>query len=133
MGGLNATIFAYGATGAGKTYTIQGNGESPGILMQSVNDLMEAFESDSIFKASIKLSYIEVYNEVLRDLLVTEDKHINIREDPEKGVVVSGASIFNTTSKKDIKTLIGIGDKNRTKESTEANEFSSRSHSVILM
>ena len=116
MSGINATIFAYGATGAGKTHSILGSKESPGVLVQSVSDLMNTFNSDKIFKATIRFSYIEVYNEILRDLLVAEDKQIDIREDPEKGVIVAGCSEVQASTKKEILTMIKIGNRNRTKE-----------------
>ena len=103
------------------------------MLVQSVSDLMNTFNSDKIFKATIRFSYIEVYNEILRDLLVAEDKHIDIREDPEKGVIVAGYSEVQATTKKEILTMIKIGNRNRTKEQTHSNEASSRSHAVILM
>lgn len=98
-----------------------------------MNELLGMFNSEKIFKATIRFSYIEVYNEVLRDLLVTDDKNIDIREDPERGVVVSGVSEILTSSKKEILTMIKIGNKNRTKEATASNEASSRSHAVVLM
>lgn len=104
--GLNATIFAYGATAAGKTYTMLGNDENPGVLKQSVNELMNMFESDKYYQATLRFSYIEVYNELLRDLLVAEDKPIDIREDPEKGIIINGVSEVVTTSKREVNTMI---------------------------
>ena len=104
--GLNATIFAYGATGCGKTYTMLGTKENPGILGQSVTDLMNLFDSEKYFRATLRFSYLEVYNEVIRDLLVAEDKPIDIREDPDKGIVVNGISEVITNSKKEVLTII---------------------------
>lgn len=104
--GLNCTIFAYGPTGAGKTFTILGTNEKPGLMIHSVHDLMAQFDSGKFMSCSLRFSYIEVYNEVLRDLLVSQDKPIDIREDPEQGVVINGVSEVVTTSKKEIMTMI---------------------------
>ena len=81
--GFNATVFAYGATGAGKTYTMLGTGEDPGIMARSLNELFELIEKSSGKEYKLKMSYLEVYNETLRDLLVKGD-NLEMREDPLK-------------------------------------------------
>lgn len=83
-----------------------GSEENPGILKQSVNDLMNMFESEKYSRAVMRFSYIEVYNEILRDLLVADDKPIDIREDPEKGIIINGVSEVVTTSKREVNTMI---------------------------
>ena len=88
--GFNATIFAYGATGAGKTYTMMGNQKNPGVIPQTLDylfDLVNAREKGSVV---IKVSYVEVYNEVIRDLLTSEDTPLDIWEDPERGITING-------------------------------------------
>jgi len=104
--GLNATIFAYGASQTGKTYTIMGNGENSGIIGFAVNDLTTMMESGERMGAVLKISYVEIYNEVIRDLLSTDEKNIDIREDPVKGIFLNNVSEVSTTIKKDIMKMI---------------------------
>lgn len=104
--GLNGTVFAYGASQSGKTFTMMGTVESPGIVALSVNDLVAMTEASSHSGTVLKMSFVEIYNEVLRDLLVDNDKPLEIREDPVKGIVLSGVSEITTTVKKDIMKMI---------------------------
>jgi kinesin family member 18/19 len=130
--GYNATIFAYGATGAGKTHTMSGSQDAPGIMPQMVNYLYKTYESTLASSAdSIKVSYIEVYNEVIRDLLTSEDTPIDIREDPVRGISIAGVTEVTAESYGEVMAMLRVGNKNRTKEPTEANEVSSRSHAVF--
>jgi hypothetical protein len=129
--GLNTTIFAYGATGSGKTYTIQGNRDDPGIVGHIISDLFSMKEENKAKLITYKISYIEVYNENLRDLLTSVDKPVDIREDPQKGVFLIGANDILANNRKEIMTMIKIGNRNRMEESTTKNEYSSRSHSVL--
>jgi kinesin family protein 18/19 len=102
--GFNATVFAYGATGAGKTYTMVGNGENPGVMVRSLSDLFDLVEKqvDKNYKA--KISYLEVYNETLRDLLRDSDAsgEIDMREDPHKGMVLVGLNEIMVNNAADI-------------------------------
>lgn len=105
--GYNSTIFAYGATGAGKTYTMLGTAEIPGIIPRVIQQLLECVTSDKNSIYQIKLSFIEVYNENLRDLLNPESTvALDLREDPEKGVVVSGITEIFTSNLEDTVSLI---------------------------
>lgn len=81
------------------------------------------------------MSYIEIYNETLRDLLImnSSEKALEMREDPQKGMQVAGATEVLCTSVSEIMTLLRIGNKNRTTEATDANEQSSRSHAILTM
>ena len=79
----------------------------------------------------IKLSYIQVYNEIIQDLLTEENKTLEIREDPIRGTSVSGCSEIITNSPSEIMTILKIGSKNRAKEQTKSNMVSSRSHAVL--
>jgi kinesin family protein 18/19 len=91
MNGYNATVFAYGATGAGKTYTMMGVEDTPGIMGRTLNNLFEkiaSIQSNGIYKVSI--SYLEIYNEKIRDLLTGKLDNLELQEDPAKGVIVSG-------------------------------------------
>lgn len=102
MEGYNASVFAYGATGAGKTYTMLGSEDNPGIMMNSISELFDSIDDYSNNRDyKIKISYIEVYNEVLKDLLNNKSE-LELREDPVKGVVVAGVTEIMTTNTDEI-------------------------------
>ncbi|CAH1273128.1 KIF19 [Branchiostoma lanceolatum] len=129
--GFNATVFAYGATGAGKTYTMLGTEHEPGVMARSLNDLFEEMHRTSenmVYQVS--MSYLEIYNEMIRDLLNPESGYLELREDT-KGVQVTGLSEVNAKSTKEVMELLQQGNKQRTQEPTKANKTSSRSHAVL--
>ncbi|XP_063961973.1 kinesin-like protein KIF19 [Lytechinus pictus] len=130
--GYNATVFAYGATGAGKTYTMLGTDNEPGIMAQALNDLfteMESKKEEKIF--SVTMSYLEIYNEMIRDLLFPSSGFLDLREDASGNVQVAGIKQISTTSTTEIMNLLMQGNKERTQEPTAANKTSSRSHAVL--
>jgi kinesin family protein 18/19 len=130
--GYNATVFAYGATGAGKTFTMLGSGDQQGIMSLTLNDLFSEVESRKQDKDfAVKVSYVEVYNEMIKDLLSTEDNNLDLREDPVKGVCVAGVTEIGTNNTSEVMALLKVGNKNRTMEPTGANVVSSRSHAVL--
>jgi kinesin family protein 18/19 len=132
LNGYNATVFAYGATGAGKTFTMMGHNDKPGLMMMTLNALYAQLQQNSAYKDfTVKVSYLEVYNEAIRDLLSAEDTNLDLREDPEKGVCVAGISEFEINSTQEVLGLLKVGNKNRIMESTGANVASSRSHAVL--
>jgi len=132
MAGYNATVFAYGATGAGKTYTMLGTEEQPGLMMLSIEELFRQIEEQSDERDyKLRVSYIEVYNEVLKDLLNGKNDSLDLREDNVKGVCVAGVMEIMTTNTAEIMDHIRVGNRNRTKEFTQANDASSRSHAVL--
>ena len=96
--GYNATIFAYGATGAGKTYTMMGTSQSPGLMFLSMRELFSRINTITDKKYVVKLMYIQVYNEVIQDLLTAESKALDIREDPIHGTSIAGCSEIITNS-----------------------------------
>jgi len=103
MQGYNASVFAYGATGAGKTYTMLGTEDEPGIMMLSIDELfkqIEVFSQQRDYK--LKVSYVEVYNENIKDLLVDRDEYLELREDTVKGVCVAGVNEIMTTNVEEI-------------------------------
>jgi kinesin family protein 18/19 len=105
--GFNATVFAYGATGAGKTYTMVGNGDNPGVMVRSLNDLFTLVEKQEAKFCKITISYIEVYNETLRDLLTDDSNNeLDIREDPLKGVSIVGIKEVIVTNVMDVFRLL---------------------------
>ena len=131
VNGYNATVFAYGATGAGKTYTMLGDDGNPGIMPYTLKELFNEIKlyPDKEFK--VKLWYLEIYNENIRDLLVNNSENLELREDPIKGLIVNGITEKETNSSEDILSLLKRGNKNRTTEETDANETSSRSHAIL--
>ena len=138
LNGYNSTTLAYGVTGTGKTHTIFGdlaldNGED-GIAIKAVEYLFEKltkeyFDNDY----EIKVSYIEIYNENVIDLLNNENENISLMiiEEPNKGVYVHNVKEFIINSSFDLKKLISQGNKKRTMASTNQNKFSSRSHAIL--
>ncbi|KAJ3265083.1 kinesin-like protein Klp5 [Chytriomyces hyalinus] len=137
--GFNATVFAYGATGCGKTHTITGTPSDPGIIHRTMTHLFtrinQLSETQSTFKTTV--SYLEVYNETIRDLLVTSSNRapqsqLDLREDDEhRRVTVSNLSEHSPKSVEDVIALMELGNSNRIKAFTEANAVSSRSHAVL--
>ena len=84
MEGFNATVFAYGATGSGKTHTMLGNESSPGLMPSTLRDLWRAIGTRTDKVYSVTVSYVEIYNENIRDLLTATDEYLDLREDPIK-------------------------------------------------
>ncbi|KAM4697773.1 kinesin-like protein KIF19 [Rhinophrynus dorsalis] len=132
ISGYNATVFAYGPTGTGKTYTMLGMDCEPGIYIRTLNDLFKAIEetSDSM-DYSVSMSYLEIYNELIRDLLNPSSGVLELREDSKGSIQIPGITEFSTTNAKEIMQLLRKGNKQRTQEPTAANKTSSRSHAVL--
>ncbi|NXU21999.1 KI18B protein, partial [Thalassarche chlororhynchos] len=131
LNGYNCSVFAYGATGAGKTYTMLGSEKSPGIMYLTMVELYKRIEARKEEKScEVLVSYQEVYNEQIHDLLEPKGP-LAIREDPEKGVVVQGLSFHQPASAEQLLEMLANGNKNRTQHPTDANATSSRSHAVF--
>ncbi|XP_067259891.1 kinesin-like protein KIF19 [Chanodichthys erythropterus] len=132
IAGYNATVFAYGPTGAGKTYTMLGLDSEPGIYIRTLNDLFRAIEdSTEDLNCSVYMSYIEIYNEMIRDLLNPSSGYLELREDAKGEIRIAGITEFSTCNAKEIMALLTKGNKQRTQESTAANKTSSRSHAIL--
>ncbi|KAH9814641.1 P-loop containing nucleoside triphosphate hydrolase protein [Melampsora americana] len=131
LDGFNATVFAYGATGCGKTHTITGTPEAPGIVYLLMKDLFGriASEADDM-TVEISISYLEIYNETIRDLLNPNAPILNLRE-ANSSVSVPGLTTSTPESASDVIRLISTGNAHRTVHGTEANAVSSRSHAVL--
>ncbi|KAJ2756097.1 tubulin-dependent ATPase kip3 [Coemansia pectinata] len=131
MHGYNATVFAYGATGCGKTYTISGCAEDPGVVFLTMQELFDRIAiAEDERTVEVALSYLEVYNETIRDLLC-ESGPLALREDAKLGVTVAGLSEHVPHSVTEVMDLMVRGNANRTMSPTEANAVSSRSHAVL--
>ncbi|KAK1163744.1 kinesin-like protein KIF19 [Acipenser oxyrinchus oxyrinchus] len=132
ISGYNATVFAYGPTGCGKTYTMLGTDREPGIYVQTLNDLFKAIEETSDdMQYSVSMSYLEIYNEMIRDLLNPSAEFLDLREDSKGVIQVAGITEVSTINAKEIMQLLMKGNKQRTQEPTAANQTSSRSHAVL--
>lgn len=134
LDGYNATVFAYGATGCGKTHTITGTVQDPGIIFLTMQELFERISDRSEEKTcEISLSYLEIYNETIRDLLVPGGSKggLMLREDANQAVSVAGLSSHHPQNVQEVMDMIVRGNDYRTMSPTEANATSSRSHAVL--
>uniref|UniRef100_A0A8C3AK19 Kinesin family member 13B n=1 Tax=Cyclopterus lumpus TaxID=8103 RepID=A0A8C3AK19_CYCLU len=133
--GYNACIFAYGQTGSGKSYTMMGSAEQPGLIPRLCSSLFsrtvrEAREGECF---TVEVSYMEIYNEKVRDLLDPKGNRqaLRVREHKVLGPYVDGLSRLAVACYKDIESLMSEGNKSRTVAATNMNEESSRSHAVF--
>ena len=131
LSGCNASVFAYGCTGSGKTHTMVGSAEKPGTMVLTLEHLFERMKSNPGAQMKAKMSYLEIYNETIRDLLSPSSKKLALRESQDTGVTVSGLSEFEATSAKQVMEVLAKGNECRTVEATAANEASSRSHAIL--
>uniref|UniRef100_A0A8C3XLM7 plus-end-directed kinesin ATPase n=1 Tax=Chelydra serpentina TaxID=8475 RepID=A0A8C3XLM7_CHESE len=136
--GYNVCIFAYGQTGAGKSYTMMGKQEESqaGIIPQLCEELFEQINDNSNeeISYSVEVSYMEIYCERVRDLLNPKNKgNLRVREHPLLGPYVEDLSKLAVTSYTDIADLMDAGNKARTVAATNMNETSSRSHAVFTI
>uniref|UniRef100_A0A452Q9E0 Kinesin-like protein KIF19 n=1 Tax=Ursus americanus TaxID=9643 RepID=A0A452Q9E0_URSAM len=132
ISGYNATVFAYGPTGCGKTYTMLGTDHEPGIYVRTLNDLFRAIEETSDdMEYEVSMSYLEIYNEMIRDLLNPALGYLELREDSKGVIQVAGITEVSTINAKEVMQLLMKGNRQRTQEPTAANQTSSRSHAVL--
>ncbi|CAL1700561.1 unnamed protein product [Somion occarium] len=135
LDGFNATIFAYGATGCGKTHTISGTDVDPGIIYLTMADLFQEIEDRrEDYNVDVMVTFLEIYNEEIRDLLAepgspTQRGGLQIRED--KVVKVAGLVELRPNTADEVKQIVLQGNLRRTQSPTHANETSSRSHAVL--
>jgi kinesin family protein 18/19 len=131
--GYNGCVFAYGPTGTGKTHTMLGNNNVAGLCSLSLRAIFDKRRSMPNHEILINVSYVEIYNEQIRDLLIPNSKenYLDLREDPIKGVSLAGATEFKVDSVDEVMNLLFQGNKRRTTEATNANQTSSRSHAVF--
>ncbi|RMZ90200.1 hypothetical protein DV736_g2580, partial [Chaetothyriales sp. CBS 134916] len=134
LDGYNATVFAYGATGCGKTHTITGTAQQPGIIFLTMQELFDRIAECQEEKVTeISLSYLEIYNETIRDLLVPGETKggLMLREDSHQAVSVAGLSSHQPHNANEVMEMIVQGNERRSMSPTEANATSSRSHAVL--
>jgi len=138
--GYNATMLAYGQTGTGKTFTMEGfsnslNDPNKGIIPRSMEEIFKYIENSSNKSKTfmVRASYLQIYNEVITDLLKKDMSPLQIREDKKKGVFVEGLSEWVVRSPIDIYNLMKDGMRNRATAATNMNDVSSRSHAVFII
>ncbi|KAL9605600.1 MAG: hypothetical protein Q9179_001217 [Wetmoreana sp. 5 TL-2023] len=142
MEGYHGTIFAYGMTGTGKTYTMQGTATSPGVIPLAIADIFSYIRETPHREFLLRVSYLEIYNEKIHDLLspaatgapglgTSQPEEIKLREDSKRGVYASPLKEEIVQSPTQLLRVIARGDHSRRTRSTQHNAQSSRSHAVV--
>ncbi|APA11460.1 hypothetical protein sscle_08g062300 [Sclerotinia sclerotiorum 1980 UF-70] len=135
--GYNNCIFAYGQTGSGKSYSMMGYGKDAGVIPKICQDMFERIgelQKDKNLKCTVEVSYLEIYNERVRDLLNPSTKgNLKVREHPSTGPYVEDLAKLVVSSFQEIENLMDEGNKARTVAATNMNETSSRSHAVFTL
>ncbi|KAL3252325.1 hypothetical protein MRX96_017648 [Rhipicephalus microplus] len=135
--GYNGTVFAYGQTGCGKSFSMQGAPRAPqqkGIIPRSFEHVFEAIAAADSSKYLVHASYLEIYNEDVRDLLAEDTrKRLDLKEHPDKGVYVPGLSLVPVHDVSSCESVMERGWRNRSVGATLMNADSSRSHSIFTI
>ncbi|CAF0918185.1 unnamed protein product [Rotaria sp. Silwood1] len=135
--GFNGTIFAYGQTGTGKTFTMEGvrsQVELRGIIPSSFAHIFDSISHTTSRQFLVRASYLEIYNESIRDLLSRDqNKRLQLQEHPKEGVHVHDLSSFITKNIQEIEHVMTTGNLNRSTGATNMNEHSSRSHAIFII
>ena len=142
MEGYHGTVFAYGMTGTGKTFSMQGTATSPGVIPLAITDIFSYIRETPSREFLLRVSYLEIYNEKIHDLLSTppagtvgpgvpQQEEIKLREDSKRGVYASPLKEEIVQSPTQLLRVIARGDHARRTSSTQFNARSSRSHAVV--
>ncbi|XP_064636553.1 kinesin-like protein KIF3A isoform X2 [Lineus longissimus] len=136
--GFNGTIFAYGQTGTGKTFTMEGIRSVPELRGIIPNSFAHVFghiaKAEDDVRFLVRVSYLEIYNEEVRDLLGKDQTHrLEVKERPDVGVYVKDLSAFVVNNADDMDRIMTLGNKNRVVGSTNMNATSSRSHAIFTV
>lgn len=129
MQGFNGAVFMYGQTTSGKTYTMLGRPDLPGILPLSIKDIFE-LASSSVLSYSLCVSYLEIYNEQINDLLVPTSTNLKIKENKEN-VYIQDLSKYEVKSFDQVIMIMNYGEEHRMYRETSIHEHSSRSHTIF--
>ena len=133
MEGYNGTIFAYGQTSSGKTHTLMGDAAHPGVIPLSVKGIFELIAQDTTHEFLVRVSYIELYNEELKDLLKPDGPKLKVVDDKKLGPRVVGLHDVVVTEHNQVDELLVEGEKHRSYGYTDMNATSSRSHVIFKM
>lgn len=135
--GYNGTVFAYGQTGCGKSFSMQGITDPPtqrGVIPRAFEHIFDAIQVAENAKYLVHASYLEIYNEEIRDLLGKDHKHkLELKEHPERGVYVKDLTMTPVHSVAEMEKVMDLGSKNRSVGATLMNADSSRSHSIFTI
>ncbi|PON38650.1 Kinesin-like protein [Parasponia andersonii] len=131
--GFNGTVFAYGQTNSGKTYTMRGSAMELGVIPLAVRDLFNTIHQDVDREFLLRMSYMEIYNEEINDLLVPEHRKLQIHESLERGIYVAGLREEIVASPEQVLSLMEFGESHRHIGETNMNLHSSRSHTIFRM
>src|SRR5271169_3290303 len=142
MEGYHGTVFAYGMTGTGKTFSMQGTATSPGVIPLAITDIFSYIRETPSREFLLRVSYLEIYNEKIHDLLsapttnavnpgVPQQEEIKLREDSKRGIYASPLKEEIVQSPTQLLRVIARGDQARRVAGTQYNARSSRSHAVV--
>ncbi|CAN1775928.1 Kinesin-like protein KIN-7N, partial [Linum perenne] len=132
--GFNGTVFAYGQTSSGKTFTMNGSEKDPGVIHRAVRDIFDKTQAQiSDREFLIRVSYMEIYNEEINDLFAVENQKLPIHESLERGIFVAGLREEIVNSAEQVLKLMESGEVNRHFGETNMNARSSRSHTIFRM
>ncbi|XP_041998049.1 kinesin-like protein KIN-7D, mitochondrial isoform X3 [Salvia splendens] len=132
MEGINGTVFAYGVTSSGKTHTMHGDHDSPGIIPLAIKDVFSMIQDTPGREFLLRVSYLEIYNEVINDLLDPTGQNLRVREDAQ-GTYVEGIKEEVVLSPGHALSFIAAGEEHRHVGSNNFNLFSSRSHTIFTL
>ncbi|GER42288.1 kinesin-related protein [Striga asiatica] len=132
MDGINGTVFAYGVTSSGKTHTMHGDQTSPGIIPLAIKDVFSIIQDTPGREFLLRVSYLEIYNEVINDLLDPAAQNLRVREDAQ-GTYVEGIKEEVVLSPGHALSFIAAGEEHRHVGSNNFNLFSSRSHTIFTL
>ncbi|KAK9530438.1 hypothetical protein VZT92_011938 [Zoarces viviparus] len=136
LNGQNSSVFAYGPTGAGKTHTMMGTSDQPGVIPRAVREvfkLVKAKDNNEGWDYNISMSYLEIYNEKVLDLLSPSSQDLPIRENKDKNILIPGLTHTTISCFSDFDKQFAPASLNRTTASTKLNQRSSRSHAILLI
>ncbi|KAL5812063.1 hypothetical protein ACOSQ3_027013 [Xanthoceras sorbifolium] len=131
--GFNGTVFAYGQTNSGKTHTMRGSRIEPGVIPLAVHDLFDIIQEDVDREFLLRMSYMEIYNEDINDLLAPEHRKLQIHENLERGIYVAGLREEIVASPQQVLDFMEFGESHRHIGETNMNLYSSRSHTIFRM
>ncbi|KAB2035978.1 hypothetical protein ES319_D04G191200v1 [Gossypium barbadense] len=132
MEGVNGTVFAYGVTSSGKTHTMHGDQNAPGIIPLAIKDVFSIIQDTPGREFLLRVSYLEIYNEVINDLLDPTGQNLRVREDAQ-GTYVEGIKEEVVLSPGHVLSFIAAGEEHRHVGSNNFNLFSSRSHTIFTL
>ncbi|CAD8095340.1 unnamed protein product [Paramecium sonneborni] len=133
--GFNGTIFCYGQTGTGKTYTMMGqlDSDEKGITPRTFEQIFNEIQADANNIYTVQLGYLQIYMEMLLDLIRPDNQEVKIRECPDNGVFVSGLEWMEVESPQECLSIMNFAEKNKVVAFTNLNAHSSRSHSMLVI